>query len=247
MSDEKASAAIAAKTGVSFDGTHSYTAWGLRLKRVSIGVPQAKTCYVDVPGMNGQLDLTEAQNGGIRYGMRKLEFAFDALDCTYEKWTWLLSKIAKALHGRKCRIILDDDSDYYYSGRCAVSTSKSNYSKAEIVIECNCDPYKLSVLSSDEPWKWDTFNFIDGVIRQTSDIAINSANDWQLVKLEGYVYNETIKIVSNADMRMKYRNSEFSIVTGENIMYDVELYEGENDLYFKGVGVLTIVHRGGMI
>ena len=48
-------------TGVSFDGAHSYNDWGLKLKSVSIGVPKAKTVYVSVNGMNGSLDLTEAQ------------------------------------------------------------------------------------------------------------------------------------------------------------------------------------------
>ena len=58
-------------TGVSFNGTHSYDDWGLKLKNVEIDLPEAKTVYVDVPGMNGSLDLTEAQNGGIVYGHQK--------------------------------------------------------------------------------------------------------------------------------------------------------------------------------
>ena len=68
-------------TGVTFDGIHSYEEWGLKLKSVSIGLPEEKQVFVDVPGMNGQLDLTEAQNGGSVYGMRTLEFVFDAKDC----------------------------------------------------------------------------------------------------------------------------------------------------------------------
>ena len=62
-----------AEIGVSFDDMHSYTDWGLRLKEVKIGIPEAKTVYVDVPGSDGSLDLTEAQNGGVKYGMRTLE------------------------------------------------------------------------------------------------------------------------------------------------------------------------------
>ena len=74
-------------TGVSFDGAHSYNDWGLKLKSVSIGVPKAKTVYVSVNGMNGSLDLTEAQNGGVVYEMRTLKFTFDARDCSYIRWT----------------------------------------------------------------------------------------------------------------------------------------------------------------
>lgn len=49
-----------AGTGVTFGNYHSYKAWGLKLKEIKIGLPEVKTSYVEVPGMNGSLDLTEA-------------------------------------------------------------------------------------------------------------------------------------------------------------------------------------------
>ncbi len=52
--------------GITFDETHSFRDWGLRLKKIVIGIPKAKTEYVSVPGMNGDLDLSEAQNGGVK-------------------------------------------------------------------------------------------------------------------------------------------------------------------------------------
>lgn len=240
-------ATTSTKSGVSFDGVHSYAEWGLRLQQITIGTPEAKTVYIDIPGMDGCLDLTEAQNGGVRYGMRTLEFVFDARHCTYMQWTGLVSRIARDLQGKKKKIILDIDSDYYYYGRCHIDTSKSNAASAEIVISCDCDPYKLSVLSSDEPWKWDTFSFIDGVIRFTKDIEISSPDDWQEVRIDGWAHNEILKIISSADMELKCRDSTYQIVMGENTMYDVEILEGKNSLYFKGNGTITIVYRGGMI
>ena len=106
------------------------------------------------------------------------------------------------------------------------------------------------MLSSDEPWKWDTFSFIDGVIRSTSDIQIDSSTSpggWQKVVLNGWMYNDVMRIVSNASMTVRYRNYTYSVYSGDNYMYDIELYEGENELYFQGKGTITIVHRGGMI
>lgn len=61
-----------AGTGVTFGNYHSYKAWGLKLKEIKIGLPEVKTSYVEVPGMNGSLDLTEATFGGVTYGMRTL-------------------------------------------------------------------------------------------------------------------------------------------------------------------------------
>lgn len=118
---------------------------------------------------------------------------------------------------------------------------------AEIAVTCTCEPYKISVASSDEPWKWDTFNFLNGVIRNTSDITINASSSWQKVTLDGWVHNETLRIVSNAEMKVRYRNSTYTISVGENIMYDLILYKGTNDLYFQGKGKVTLIHRGGML
>ena len=132
-------------------------------------------------------------------------------------------------------------------GRCEIETEKNNDVTAEIVISCKCEPYKISVDSSDEPWKWDTFSFINGVIRNTSDITISSGSGWQKVSLDGWVHNETLRIVSNAEMKVRYRNSTYTIYTGENIMYDIVLYKGVNDLYFQGTGKVTLIHRGGML
>lgn len=91
-------------TGVSFGDVHSYNDWGLKLKSISLGTPSAKTSYVSVPGMNGSLDLTEAQNGGVVYDMRTLKFTFDARNCSYTSWPWLVSKIAGDIEGKELHI-----------------------------------------------------------------------------------------------------------------------------------------------
>ena len=186
--------------GITFYETHSFRDWGLRLKKIAIGIPKAKTEYVSVPGMNGDLDLSEAQNGGVKYEMRTLKFTFGARNCSYERWSGLLSQIASDLQGISKRIILDTDKGYYYTGRCEIETEKNNDVTAEIVIS-----------------------------------------------LDGWVHNETLRIVSNAEMKVRYRNSTYTIYTGENIMYDIVLYKGVNDLYFQGTGKVTLIHRGGML
>lgn len=89
--------------------------------------------------------------------------------------------------------------------------------------------------------------FINGVIHNTSDITISSGSGWQKVSLDGWVHNETLRIISNAEMKVRYRNSTYTIYTGENIMYDIVLYKGVNDLYFQGTGKVTLIHRGGML
>ena len=238
---------MAKKTGVMFGEVHSWNDWGLRLKEIHIGLPKVKTDYLNVPGMNGSLDLTEVQNGGVKYGNRELEFKFDARNCGYQRWSNLISKISSDVHGQKKRIILDTDPGYYYLGRCSLDTEKTNEVLAEIVISCDCDPFKIDVSALNEPWVWDTFDFEDGVIRKTSEIAINSPSGWQEVRIDGWIHNEVLRIITDKEMVMKFEEKEYLLEVGENKVYEAEIREGKNFLYFKGTGNILILQIGGMI
>lgn len=236
-----------ATTGVSFGEYHTWRDWHLKMKRMKIGMPKVKTEYLTVPGMNGSLDLTEAQNGGVKYENRELEFVFDARNCNYQEWSTLISTISAAIHGQKKRIIIDVDPGYYYSGRCSVETEKSNEVLAEIVIVCTCEPFKIDIAALNEPWVWDTFSFTDGVIRKTHEVDINSPSGWQKITIDGWIHNEVLRIITDNPMLVKFEEHEYRLESGENRMYEMEITEGRNDLYFQGVGKILILQIGGMI
>lgn len=238
---------MAKNIGVRFDGIHSWTDWGLRLKEMKIGLPKIKTAYLEVPGMNGSLDLTEAQNGGVKYGNRELEFKFDARNCGYQKWLTLVSNITAEIHGQKKKIIIDTDPGFYYSGRCSVESKKDNDVLAEIIISCDCDPFKIDVAALNEPWVWDTFSFIDGVVRKTHEIMINSLDSWQEVRIDGWIHNEVLRVIADKPMSVKFKDNIYELEAGENKLYEVEILEGKNYLYFKGEGKILILQIGGMI
>lgn len=235
-------------TGVTFGTNHSYKAWGLKLKEIKIGLPEVKTSYVEVPGMNGSLDLTEATFGGVTYGMRTLEFSFDARNCNYKDWSSLITTIASAVHGQRLPIILDTDPEYYYTGRCELDTKKTNDVLAQITIQCYCEPYKLNVVaSSGLEWEWDSFSFVDGVVRDTKDVRIDAATGWQTLVLVGWQYNSALEILSDTAMKIKFGGSLYAISAGKNVLQGIVLTEGKNKLEIQGVGVITAIYRGGML
>ncbi|GBU06579.1 hypothetical protein EDD74_1192 [Faecalimonas umbilicata] len=238
---------MAKVTGVHFGEFHTWDNWHLKMKSMKIGLPKVKTEYLTVPGMNGSLDLTEAQNGGVKYEDRELEFVFDARNCNYANWDMLISTISAAIHGQKRRIIIDINPGYYYLGRCTVETSKTNEVNAEIVIKCICEPFKIDIAALNEPWVWDSFSFTDGVIRKTHEVDINSATGWQKVTIDGWIHNEVLKIITDTQMLVRFEDQEYRLESGENRMYEMEITEGRNDLYFQGVGKIMILQIGGMI
>ncbi len=238
---------MADKTGITFGSFHTYTDWGLRLKKIDLGTPEPVTEYIKIPGMNGLLDLTESQYGGITYGMRTLQFYFDVRNNSYTDWCMITSEIMSVIQGKKLKIILDTDPNYYYKGRCTVRTAKQNAIISSIEIECYCEPYKYSVKASDEPWQWDPFSFRDGLAQNTSNIIIDSTEKWQGIVIYGHDFNDIPIITVSSPMTVKFDRTEYFFSTGEHTMYGVGLQAGKNIIYVKGKGTISIHAEGGRL
>ena len=103
--------------GVLFGNKHSYKDWGLLLtERPVISPPAVKTTYVDIPGANGSLDLTEVMSHDVKYKDRDIKCSFHVL-ADRKNWHDIYSNIQDYLHGQKLKVILDEDPCYYYEGR----------------------------------------------------------------------------------------------------------------------------------
>lgn len=134
--------------GVNFGGKHSYHAWGLLLKDAPVvSPPKAKTKLVNVPGADGQLDLTTALTGKVQYDMRDITCNFTMMGHR-ERWPLLYSEILNHLHGVTMEITLDNDQDFYYVGRAEVSKWAPGQAVAEITIKAKVAPYKVNRFDS---------------------------------------------------------------------------------------------------
>ncbi|MFR0949599.1 MAG: distal tail protein Dit [Ruminococcus callidus] len=126
--------------GIKFDGNHSYDAYQLFLNSYSIGEAEPNTNLVEIPGVDGAVDFTE-YFGGVTYKSRilKMQFTFIAdrfgLNAAY-------AKLQNALNGKRVKIVLDDDKDYFYTGRVSVGELSPDGQIGEVTLTATCDPYK---------------------------------------------------------------------------------------------------------
>lgn len=127
--------------GVTFGSYHSYDDLGLILTQKTIDPPPAKTATINVPGADGELDYTE-YFGKITYQNRTLSFDFSLIDSPNE-FLQTYSRVLNLLNGRKMKIVLDDDPDFYYIGRVSVNEWESGERVGRIVIDVDAQPYKL--------------------------------------------------------------------------------------------------------
>ena len=136
------------ETGASFhvidteEDFHSFKDLKLVLAPFVIPPAKPKINLLDIEGMDGSLDLTEA-NGEIKYFDREFKFTFTVFpqdDCTFEERQTIVSN---AINGKRCKITLDKDPDYYFIGRCMVNDHLCDKMLRQIVVIATVSPYKL--------------------------------------------------------------------------------------------------------
>lgn len=131
--------------GIMFGSYHSWRDFQLILGSKTIGTPSPKTETIDIPGGDGVLDLTEFF-GETKYKNRTLSFEFSSM-VTPSEFMSLFSMVQNALHGKKMTITMDDDPDWYYTGRISVSEWKADRNIGKLTIDCDCEPYKNKLTS----------------------------------------------------------------------------------------------------
>lgn len=203
--------------------------------------PNVNTSYVTIPGSNGALDLTEALTGHPTYSNRSGSWEFLVMN-GYGVWYARYSEIMAYLHGKKFRVVLDDDPDYYYEGRLSVASWTSPKDWSRISINYNFGPYKIEAKSSEEVWLWDSFNFDSGVVRNYSNIQVSGTTTF-------VVDNDAMPvrpvIYASAAMSVKFNGKTYSLAAGNNSIREIQFYEGKNTLVFTGNGTVTIKMHGG--
>ena len=208
--------------GVKFDNLHTYNDFSLILSLKKIGVPQPKTELLEVPGADEMLDFTEFF-GDVKFDNRKLGFEFTTL-VPQSKFMTLFSRIQNALNGKRMKIVLDEDPDFYYSGRVSVKEWLADQSIGKITIECDCDPYKL---------------------KKDKTVVTNIVSVEKTVVLSNLRKHVVPLFKASAEMRIEFNGNSYSMSAGESRFPAIVLKEGETALKLKGNGMVTIEYQEG--
>lgn len=213
--------------------------------------PDAKTSYVEVPGADGKIDLTESLTGSILYKNRQGTIQF-YVDNGHEEWDVLYSKIMNYLHGQKMNAILEDDPSFYYEGRFSVNTWKSEKYRSEIAIDYDVAPYKIDIQSSKEDWLWDPFNFEVGVIREYNNVRVNGELTLEFIGSRRAYIPVFDTVLDNSANPIILRwssipDKSFGLQNGRSKFPDVKIKNNTTIMTFTGYGVVTIDYRGGSL
>ena len=200
--------------------------WNIVLTNADIPLPEPKTSQVEIKGMDGVLDLSEALTGDIQYSNRLIKLTFAIMDDT--EYQSLITKISNFLHGRKVEMRFTNDNDYNYYGRAKINEWECNKHIGKIVITVDCEPYKIKrkVTSSDEITldnESKTFNLTNG--RQPAVFTV---------------------FLISGNVTMQYHNKDYVLSPANNdFSGNVVLEYGKNEVKFTGTGTFSFGYREG--
>lgn len=208
--------------GVTFGRYHSYNDFNLILTEKEIGCASVKTNYVEVDGAHGQIDYTE-YFGEPKYKSRTLSFKFNTI-VSQSQFLELYSDVQNALHGRRMKIVLDDEPDYYYMGRLDISAFTNDKNIGQVSIDCIC-----------EPWKY----------RKDETVVTKAVSSSATITLVNSRKKVVPSITTTASMTIVYDGISTTVNAGTFTIPTLELAEGNNIITVTGTGNITFTYQEG--
>lgn len=146
---------------VTIGDKNTYDDWHLIApNRLFVAPPSPRTNYIDILGKNGSLDYTEALTKIPRFADRTGSWDFvilnpgDTVDYplnadTVRHWPDLYSELMFYFRAKEFdRVILEDDPEYYYTGRVWVSDWQSSANWSQVTLSYRFRPFKKRLNNS---------------------------------------------------------------------------------------------------
>lgn len=217
---------------VTFDGKHTWNDWHLiPASRPTIAQPKLRTQYVDIPGVGSSEDFSELLSGHPIYGDRTGNMEFVVLHDYWSSWDETRTTIANHLYGKNMQVVLDDDPEHYYFGRCILDEYRSEPSYSRIVISYTFKPFKY-------------------LLEIPSEFKNLSVSGEKTITIRGTpAYDTPSFIVSESDLGLYVIEGDRWVHLPNGTTKDprIVLGPGDHELRFQGTGKVTVDYREGVL
>ena len=211
--------------GIRFGDMHSYDDLKMILASKEMGAPGVKSKKLDIEGADSFLDLTDFF-GEPKYEDVTHKFQFSTI-VPYDEFMTLYSTIKNAIHGKKKRIILDDDPLFYWMGRCYVSSFTNEKSVGTIAVDCDCEPYKYKIVKTT----------VTQAVSGTQAISLTNGRKRAVPE---------VTIATDSTMNITYGDGLiWDLGPGSYTLPELELTHGANTVTVTGTGTITFTWQEG--
>ncbi|MCI8355188.1 MAG: hypothetical protein HFI47_08905 [Lachnospiraceae bacterium] len=192
--------------------------YGAVMNYARITPPAVKENYVDIAGGDSDIDLTEAV-GGVAFGDGQIDFKFTLFDRRQAE------RMKNDLHGRRLRIVLEREPDFYYDGRVKCTKCGQEGTLHGLLMEAKIKPYKREK-------------------RATVQVEKASAA-WKDVILVNSRMPVMPEITVEGKAVLSYEGGRYAMESGVYRVPELTLYEGRNHLRLQGSGTVKFEYRKG--
>ena len=191
----------------------------------AIPIPEPQTNFVEIPGRDGALDLSEAF-GTVRYADRLIPLTLYAR----APFDALISAFTADVHGRRMNVIFDRDPTYYFDARVTVEDVERRAGYCELSLKCRAKPYKqehfettITVLPSGNATVTltNTRMPVVPVIMVSTEVTLTFT-------IAGVVYT-------------------INLTAGIHVVPSLVLIEGDTEVEITGTGSITFTYRKGAL
>lgn len=199
---------------------------GIRLLSVNMGSPEPYLTKTEIPGKNGVLDQSEAISGFTTYAEREVEMMYSLMAGSEQDYQEKMGKIRNTLHGKKRKVVLPSDPEFYYDTRLLIEEAPENSLFSEITILGTAYPYK----------------------RKIKDTVIQKTLTGVATAIECNNLSEPVVpiIEVSAAMEIVFGGKSFEVKAGKHTL-NIVFLAGKNVLTVTGTGNIKITYKEGSL
>lgn len=199
--------------------------YGLIVASYAIPMPEPQTNFVEIPGRDGALDLSEAF-GTVRYADRIIPLTLYAR----APFDALISAFAADVHGRRMNVIFDRDPTDYYDARVTLEDVERHAGYCELSLKCRAKPFKMEHFETAItvlPAGSATVTLTNTRMPVVPTITV-SAEMTLTFEIAGVVYT-------------------INLAAGSHVVPSLVLMEGDTEVEITGTGSITFTYRKGAL
>lgn len=193
----------------------------------------ANESYADVPGHNGQIDLsTVLTDGEPYYKNREFEAVLESSEGSRLAREERINQMINKLDGWRFNITLPDDPDHYISGRVRVERLYNDLAHASVRVSATCDP-----------WRYNNWETVVGLVASSTEQTAALINNGRCSVVP------TIKVAGTASVKFQVGTEvrTWTLSAGEYTLPDIYLKSGSAPLIYSGTGEITLTYREAVL
>ncbi|WP_294143881.1 hypothetical protein [uncultured Clostridium sp.] len=230
---------------ITIGNKHTYKDFGLiPTSRPVVNPPSPNFSYLEIPGVSGSLDLSEAVSGNITYADRTGSFEFYVRPG--RDWSEVYDSILSFLHGQRLAVTLEDDPTHFYVGRVSVNQWKSDKNHSFIELDYQLRPFKYEMTTiKSVPWSVGNatehmgYRMVSVSVTTTLSTSITVGGTMPIVPI--------LWVTSlSGSLTLTVNSKTYTLTSGKNRIPELSIQK-ETSLFFKGKANIGIYTRRGWL